>query len=225
MLPLHLFLVPSGSPLKFITTHESLPGAGAAVSGVLSWPRQTPHAALLKWVMTAMTRLLHDNGPWFPFRSLPSELRLRVLQHTHLGPPDTGNYDPCFERLLIRGGKLEPGIHHFPWRTSISEWAVQPRGHRNLFLLLRSPENLTIMLLVAAAPLPLPTPLHVSPALRAIGAAPCPQHFFSSTAKCTRKQPSRSSIPMPTSTFTRTTSAESPGTDSTHQVHHDPRAV
>lgn len=37
----------------------------------------------------------------FPFRSLPPELRLRILEHTHLGPHDLGGYDANHERLLI----------------------------------------------------------------------------------------------------------------------------
>ncbi|KAF3769276.1 hypothetical protein M406DRAFT_109337 [Cryphonectria parasitica EP155] len=43
----------------------------------------------------------------FDFRMLPGELRLRVLQNTHLGPPGTGGYDACFEELLILDGRLD----------------------------------------------------------------------------------------------------------------------
>lgn len=43
----------------------------------------------------------------FDFRRLPTELRLRVLQGTHLGPPSTGGYSAEFEEMLIRDGKLD----------------------------------------------------------------------------------------------------------------------
>lgn len=58
----------------------------------------------------------------FRFRDLPLELRLRVLQHTHLGPPETGDYDPRFERLVIRDGKLIPGIFDFAMLESQIDW-------------------------------------------------------------------------------------------------------
>lgn len=35
--------------------------------------------------------------PAASFRSLPAELRLRILRDTHLGPPDRGGYDDSFE--------------------------------------------------------------------------------------------------------------------------------
>ncbi|KAJ4387382.1 hypothetical protein N0V93_007973 [Gnomoniopsis smithogilvyi] len=45
---------------------------------------------------------------FFNFRMLPSELRLRILRHTHLGPPDTGGYDARVEHLIIRNQRLVP---------------------------------------------------------------------------------------------------------------------
>lgn len=62
--------------------------------------------------------------PFATFRDLPLELRLRVLEYTHLGPAWLAGYDPGFERLFIRDGKLEPGIFTFVLRRSVSEWFV-----------------------------------------------------------------------------------------------------
>lgn len=68
------------------------------------------------------TELAYKKIKPFPFRELPLELRLRVLQHTHLGPPEIGDYDPRFESLIIRDGRLIPGIYDFAMRESHTEW-------------------------------------------------------------------------------------------------------
>lgn len=52
------------------------------------------------------------------FRMLPAELRLRVLEHTHLGPPSRADYDPYFDSLLIHDGKLVKA----PSGSSTEEW-------------------------------------------------------------------------------------------------------
>lgn len=66
------------------------------------------------------------------FRSLPAEaaeLRLRILNHTHLGPRETGGYDPRLECLRIREGKIVPRHHPLleppPWTI----WFVSASRH------------------------------------------------------------------------------------------------
>lgn len=67
--------------------------------------------------------MAHGDGPGhatlgavdkpFPFRSLPLELRLRILESTHLGSSETGGYDARFEELLVYDGKLVHGLNMF----------------------------------------------------------------------------------------------------------------
>lgn len=78
--------------------------------------------------------------PFFPFRSLPKELRIRVLEHTHLGPPGLGGYNAKFEQLLLEDGKLVK--EDFDWgmrectpcpsASHNSPSAVHPCGCREL---------------------------------------------------------------------------------------------
>lgn len=63
----------------------------------------------------------------FHFRLLPQELRLRILTNTHLGTPEDAGYDAQFERLLIRDGKLVPGL--YDWATE--ESTICPFAHRH----------------------------------------------------------------------------------------------
>jgi hypothetical protein len=45
----------------------------------------------------------------FPFHRLPWELRMRILQHTHLGPPDLAGYDRDYSRVQVVNGRLLKG--------------------------------------------------------------------------------------------------------------------
>ncbi|KAL1846100.1 hypothetical protein Daus18300_014350 [Diaporthe australafricana] len=49
------------------------------------------------------------------FLSLPAELRVQILANTHLGPASTGGYDPRFEILQVRDGRIVPRHHLRPW--------------------------------------------------------------------------------------------------------------
>lgn len=56
------------------------------------------------------------------FRRLPPELRLRVLRHIHLGPPETAGYPIGYEELIIYDGRLEVGFTSMGY--SSLEWYV-----------------------------------------------------------------------------------------------------
>lgn len=45
----------------------------------------------------------------FPFKKLPWELKLRILEHTHLGIPQLGGYDPNLTRVNVVNGRLLKG--------------------------------------------------------------------------------------------------------------------
>ncbi|KAJ4420809.1 hypothetical protein N0V82_004104 [Gnomoniopsis sp. IMI 355080] len=68
----------------------------------------------------------------FPFRALPLELRLRILEHTYLGPPETGDYDPRFQSFIIRDGRRIPGMYDFAMRESHTECTCSPAEHDNI---------------------------------------------------------------------------------------------
>lgn len=54
---------------------------------------------------------LHQASGPFNLSMLPAELRLRILRHTHLGPPETGGYKEHYTELFICNGKLAKGVY------------------------------------------------------------------------------------------------------------------
>lgn len=64
--------------------------------------------------------------PAVSFFSIPAELRLRILGHTHLGPPSTGGYNESWECLRIREGRIVPRHHPLLDPPSESVWLVFP---------------------------------------------------------------------------------------------------
>lgn len=58
--------------------------------------------------------------------SLPSEVRLRILQYTHLGLSGTGGYDSRFERMRISGGTVIPRYNSILEPNNDDLWFVCP---------------------------------------------------------------------------------------------------
>ncbi|VUC25669.1 unnamed protein product [Clonostachys rosea] len=73
-------------------------------------------AALRSLALSAATRLTEDLCPprsaaassFFPFQSLPTELRLRVLGFTNLGP--NGSFRPEWSDIAVKNGRFEQAI-------------------------------------------------------------------------------------------------------------------
>lgn len=146
----------------------------------------------------------------FPFRWLSTELRLRVLEHTHLGPHGPGGYDARFEQLLIRNGKLLAGgsySYYFEGCESFSEWFVPSSvlfylGKRHGLV------NENLAHIFTAAPVRLEEVVDLVPhAVLVASVVSCPQLCSLLTVKCTMKQQSKSSTPTPGSVSSQMTSA------------------
>ena len=104
--------------LTFICDVEDLAAGERVVASLANLPRLKactirlgrPHNQELS-SLAAKTSLRMTGGfipeQWFPFESLPKEIRLRVLHFTHIG--SSGTYYHKYEHIAVENGKLATG--------------------------------------------------------------------------------------------------------------------